>query len=81
MKRAYEYSDSHRSRGPNLAKSTHVDTDPPESPAASTTVRVRRDDKDKLDELCRETNRGVVDMVAHLIKKEYATLFKKRKAC
>lgn len=38
----------------------------------STTIRIRKSDKERLVELCRATHRGIVDMIAHLIAKEEA---------
>lgn len=51
----------------------------------STTVRIRRNDNNKLEELCRLTHRGKADMLAYLIEREHATEIaarrKSRKAC
>ena len=38
----------------------------------STTVRIRLEDKEKLDELCRDTKRGIVDMIALLVQDAHA---------
>lgn len=36
----------------------------------STTIRIRKSDKEKLVVLCRTTHRGIVDMIAYLVAKE-----------
>jgi len=36
-----------------------------------TTVRIRTEDKTKLDELCRITSRGIVHMLSYLIEREH----------
>jgi len=46
----------------------------------STTVRIRFDDKAKLDELCRTTKRGISHMLSLLIEREHNRTIRIRKA-